>query len=150
MTTSKLKCTLFNAHDLYIMQRMSAIEYFPDVCEGLEADEILSIFMRKHLGVQFTVEDLESERGLVFSGESYEMYKDKKYDDGKLAYGNERSPVWYMLKIMQFHKQDIRFLKQDLNNMRIWLEDNEYMKNKRPTDKFLRERYLVVTTANKE
>lgn len=150
MAFSKLKCTLFDANDLYIMLRMSAIEYFPHACDGLDADEILSIFMRKHMGVKFTVENVVSERGLVFSGETYEIYKGKNVDDGKLAYGNERSPAWYILKIMQFHKQDIGFLNDDLNNMRIWLEDNDYMKNKRPTDKFLRERFLVIATANKE
>lgn len=49
-------------------------------------------------------------------------------------YGNERSPVWFIMKIRDWYKENIG----DLNN--------DYLKNSRPADKFLREQYLVIVT----
>ncbi|MGP3284143.1 hypothetical protein ACTVPQ_24645 [Serratia bockelmannii] len=146
MTLSKMKNPLFDAHHLYIMLRLSAIEYFPYEYRGLGADAILSLFMQHHMGLKFTVENKESERGLVFSGESCEMYKDIQFDEDKKRDRDNRSPVWYLQHIMKFHKEDLSHLNDDLNVMRIWLEDNDYLKNYRPTDKFLREQYLVIAT----
>lgn len=144
MAVLKMRNPLFDAHHLYIMLRLSAIEYFPYDCRGLEADEVLSIFMQKHMGLNFTVENKESERGLVFSGESYETYKDVPFDDDQKRESDNRYPVWYLQKIKKFHKQDMGHLNDDLNAMHIWLEENDYLKNCRPTDKFLRERFLVI------
>lgn len=150
MTVLKMRNPLFDAHHLYIMLRLSAIEYFPYKCRGLGADEVLSIFMQKHMGLSFIVENKESERGLVFGGESCEMYKDIQFDEDKKRDRDNRSPVWYLQQIMKFHKEDLGHLNDDLNAMRVWLEENDYLKNYRPTDKFLRERFLVIATANKE
>lgn len=138
-----MKNPLFNAQHLYIMLRLSAIEYFPYEFRELYADKILSIYMHKHLRVDFTVENKASERGLVFSGESYDMYKDIEINR------TEFSPAWYIMKIRDWNKENIGDLNNDLNAMRRWLEDNDYLKNDRPTDKFLRERYLVIATDEK-
>lgn len=146
MSGMKIKNPLFNAHQLYVMLRLSAIEYFPYESRELYADEILSIYMHKNMGVKFTVENKASERELLFSGETYERYKDIVLDGEKKLYGNERSPVWYIMKIREWHKDNIGYLNGDLSAMRSWLEDNDYLKNGRPTDKFLREQYLGIAT----
>lgn len=140
----KMKNPLFDAESLYIMLRLAALESFPYPATHCEADILLSTYMKKKMNVDFTVENKESESGLVFSGEVYARYKDIKLTGDKSEYGNDRSPVWYVQKIMQWNKEDLSFLYDDINQMKTWLRENDYLKTDRPTEKFLREKLLVI------
>jgi hypothetical protein len=146
MPAMRMKNAIFSAQQLYIMLRLSAIECFPYPSDQLKVAEIITVFMRKQMAVKFSVEDKGSDE-LIFSGEGYETYKGVKYSPETRSYGSERSPVWYMMKIMAFRRKDIDALNDDLCQMWIWLEDNDYLKNNRPTEKYLREQNLIITKA---
>jgi len=47
-------------------------------------------------------------------------------------------------KIMQWNKEELSFLYDDINQMKTWLRENDYLKTDRPTEKFLREKLLVI------
>ncbi|WP_162534923.1 hypothetical protein [Escherichia coli] len=47
----KMKNPIFNAHDLYVMIRLSMIKYFPYDTTDIEPGEVLSIFLQKAQGL---------------------------------------------------------------------------------------------------
>lgn len=141
----RMKNPIFKHQNLYVMIRLSQIQYFPYHTRDIGADEVLTIFMRKSLSTDITIESNESEKGLTFSGQTYDIYKDK--DKDKL---NPYSPAWYISQISKWQKHDLSLLNDDLNAMRTWLEANDYVKDGLPTDKFLKLEFLEISDAAEE
>lgn len=135
-----MKNRIFKARDLYVMVRLSMIKYFPYESTNIEANEVLTIYLQKALGLDIEIENKPDERGLTFRGRSYDSFKDmdKKED------GPEHSAAWYLSQVAKWQKQDIGQLKEDLNMMRIWLKANDYVKDNLPTDKFLQQEFLMI------
>lgn len=142
----KMKNPIFNAHDMYVMVRLSMIKYFPYEAMNIEPGEVLSIYLQKARGLDIEIENEPNERGLTFRGKSYDMYKDMEKEEP----GPDHSAVWYVIQVSKWHKQDIGLLNDDLNMMREWLEANDYVKKNRPTDKFLQQEFLVIADAAAE
>lgn len=59
----KMKNPIFNAHDLYVMIRLSMIKYFPYDTTGIEAREVLSLYLQKAQGLDIEIENGPEEEG---------------------------------------------------------------------------------------
>ncbi len=141
-----MKNKLFDATDLYIMLRLSYLKRFPNSAHNLRIDETLTTYLQEHHNLRFTIENNEVVRGLSFSGTDYEMHKDEIMDTEPNLYSNKGSALWYLMQVMKFRTTELGELQIDLDLMRIWLTDNGYIKEERPTDKFLREPRLIIGT----
>ncbi|WON75551.1 hypothetical protein [Serratia sp. UGAL515B_01] len=135
--------SLFKAADLYVMVRLSMIEYFPYPATDIEPCEVLTIYMRKALGLDIHIQDVQGEKELTFKGKSYEIYKDMEKHEA----GPDHSAAWYVTKVAKWGKRDLDNLASDLDVIRTWLNTNEYVKNNRPTDKFLQQEFLAIADA---
>lgn len=142
----QIRNPIFRAQDLYKMLRLSLIKYFPYDTYNIGTDEILTIFFQKEIAADFSVENIESERGLTFSGKTYEIFKDIVKEEEV----PDHSTAWYVSQVAKWHKQDLGFLRDDLNMMRIWLEANDFIKKDLPTEKFLKEEFLVIADTAEE
>lgn len=144
--TLQMQNEIFKPRDLYVMLRLSHIQYFPYHTRNIGPDEVLTIFMNKSLSADITIENVESERGLTFTGKTYETYKDmdKKED------GPDHSTAWYISQVSKWQKHDLGLLNDDLNAMRIWLKCNDYVKDDLPTYKFLQQEFLVISDSAAE
>ena len=137
---------LFTAKDLYKMVRLSVIEHFPYSYGHIGADEVLTTFVNKELIKDFRVENIESERGLTFSGDSYERYKDLTREES----GAQHSSAWYVSQLSKWGKETLANLHEDLTIMRHWLHLTGYMIDNFPTDKFLQQEFLTIADAAEE
>jgi len=142
----KLKNPLFTAKDLYKMVRLSLIEHFPYSYDHIGTDEVLTIFINKELIRDFRVENIESERGLTFSGDNYERYKDLTREES----GAEHSSAWYVSQVSKWGRNTLANLHDDLAIMRKWLHITGYMVDNLPTDKFLQQETLTIADAAEE
>ncbi len=140
----KMKQAVFNAQDLYKMIRLSMIKYFPYDTATIQSDEILTIFLQEQHGLDIEIANIQEERGLIFSGNSYHIYKDLVKEEK----GPYHSSAWYVMQVAKWHKQDLGFLNQDLDAMRQWLKSNDYVKGNLPTDKFLKEDNLIIADSD--
>lgn len=136
----KMKNPIFNAHDLYVMVRLSMIKYFPYEATNIKPWEVLTIYLQKAQGLDFEIDNEPDVRGLTFRGKSYDMYKDlEKEEEGPF-----HSAAWYASQVAKWHQQDLGELDVDLNLMRSWLRLNDYVKENLPTDKFLQQEFLII------
>lgn len=136
-----MKNPVFTPPEIYKMVRWSQIAYFPNNTADIGAAEVLTIFFNKEISIlDFKIENIDSEKGLTFSGKSYEIYKDMYKEEA----GSEHSPAWYASQVSKWNKETLHHLNEDLNAMRVWLEVNDYVKNGLPTAKFMREEFLVI------
>ena len=142
----KLKNPLFTAADLYRMVRLSMIKYFPYENSGIGAAEVLTIFINKELIKNFKVEDIESERGLTFSGDSWKRFGNLTIEET----GSVHSAAWYVTQVSKWHRETLGHLESDLSAMRHWLRLNGYTLNGLPTDKFLQQEFFVIADAAEE
>lgn len=142
----RMENSLFKAHDLYVMVRRSMIEYFPYPTTDIEPWEVLTIYMQNALGLNIHIQGVQGEKELTFQGTSYDIYKDLV----KQEIGPEHSAAWYVAQVAKWGKLDLDNLASDLDVMRTWLNTNEYVKNNRPTDKFLQQEFLVIADAAAE
>lgn len=142
----KIKNPVFTAKDLYRMVRLSLLEHFPYSYDHIGADEVLTIFINKEMIKDFRVENIESERGLTFSGDSYERYKDLTREES----GAEHSAAWYVSQVSKWGKDTLANLRDDLAIMRRWLHLNDYMVDNLPTDKLLQQEFLIIADAAEE
>ncbi|HGF3272630.1 TPA: hypothetical protein ACGAHT_004598 [Salmonella enterica subsp. enterica serovar Newport] len=140
----KMKQAVFNAQDLYKMLRLSMINYFPYDTATIQSDEILTIFLQKEHGLDIEIANIQEERGLIFSGNSYYIYKDLDKEEK----GPYHSSAWYVMQVAKWHKQELGLLNQDLDAMRQWLKSNDYVKGNLPTDKFLKEENLIIADSH--
>ncbi|EFD5217224.1 hypothetical protein FY855_13970 [Escherichia coli] len=136
----KMKNPIFNAHDLYVMIRLSMIKYFPYDTTDIEPGEVLSIFLQKAQGLDIEIENEPDVRGLTFRGKSYDIYKDLEKEEK----GPFHSPAWYVAQVAKWHQQDLGALDTDIDRMRGWLKQNDYVKDNLPTDKFLQQEFLII------
>ncbi|ECC1675621.1 hypothetical protein FNX24_21710 [Salmonella enterica] len=144
--TVKMKNPIFNAHDLYVMVRLSKIKYLPYEATDIETEEVLTIYLQKALGLDFEIENEPDARGLTFRGKSYDLYKDLEKEEK----GPDHSAAWYASQVAKWNTDDLSKLGTDLNYMRTWLELNDYIKKFLPTDKFLQQEFLVIADVAKE
>lgn len=142
----KMKNPIFTAQNLYTMVRLSQMEYFPYPTFGIEIDEVLTLYMRKHLGLDVNIKDMQKERALIFEGKSYEYIKDTEYEEED----RNHSSIWYLSQVAKWGKWELGQLKNDVNMMRSWLENNDYVKEKLPTDKFLKQEFLIIADIDEE
>lgn len=142
----RMKNKLFKAQDLYVMVRLSMIQYFPYPPTDIEPCEVLTIYMRKELELDIHIQDVQGENKLAFKGISYDLFKDME----KQEVGPNHSSAWYVAQVAKWGKQDLDNLASDLDIMRTWLNTNEYVKHNRPTDKFLQQEFLVIADAAAE
>ncbi|EOX8956970.1 hypothetical protein ACPW5J_004352 [Enterobacter hormaechei] len=140
----KMKQAVFNAQDLYKMLRLSMIKYFPYDTATIQSDEILTIFLQKEHGLDIEITNIQEERGLIFSGNSYNIYRDLNKEEK----GPYHSSAWYVMQVAKWHKQELGLLNQDLDAMRQWLKSNDYVKGNLPTDKFLKEENLIIADSH--
>ncbi|EOX5613670.1 TPA: hypothetical protein MCB68_005392 [Klebsiella pneumoniae] len=140
----KMKNPIFNAHDLYVMIRLSMIKYFPYDTTGIEPGEVLSVYLQKAQGLDIEIENGPEENGLVrcliFSGKSYDIYKDIEKEEN----GPFHSPAWYVSQVAKWRAFELRDLHDDMDRMRSWLILNDYVKENLPTDKFLQQEFLII------
>lgn len=137
-----MKNMLFDAAQLYTMLRLSYLATFPYPTSELNVNEVLTLYMHRHLGIDFRLQNSVPGEGLKFSGELYERYKDIDPKRGESFHGNERTAVWYVFELLKFSEDDLLILINGLTQMRLWLKDNGYVCNDRPTDKFIGEAIL--------
>ncbi|MBY5246601.1 hypothetical protein [Klebsiella quasipneumoniae] len=140
----KMKNPIFNAHDLYVMIRLSMIKNFPYDTTGIEPREVLSLYLQKAQGLDIEIENGPEEEGrvrrLIFSGKSYDIFKDiEKEEKGPL-----HSPAWYVSQVAKWRPSKLHELDLDLDCMRRWLNKNDYIKDNLPTDKFLQQEFLII------
>lgn len=140
----KMKQAVFNAQDLYKMLRLSMIKYFPYDTATIQSDEILTIFLQKEHRLDIEIANIQEERGLIFSGNGYYIYKDLDKEEK----GPYHSSAWYVMQVAKWHKQELGLLNQDLDAMRQWLKLNDYVKGNLPTDKFLKEENLIIADSH--
>lgn len=136
----KMKNPIFNAQALYTMVRLSMIEYFPYESTNIEPGEVLTIYMRKALGLDIEIENEPEARGLTFRGKSYDIFKEMPHEEK----GPDHSAAWHVSQVAKWSPQDLGYLNVDLNTMRVWLKVNDYVKDNLPTDKFLQQEFLVI------
>ncbi|HCD6897458.1 TPA: hypothetical protein NDW55_004911 [Klebsiella pneumoniae] len=140
----KMNNPIFNAHDLYVMIRLSMIKYFPYETTDIEPGEVLSIYLQKAQGLDIEIENGPEEEGwvrrLIFSGKSYDIYKDIEKEEK----GPFHSPAWYVSQVAKWRPQELRELNTDLDRMGSWLRLNDYVKDNLPTDKFLQQEFLII------
>lgn len=136
----KMKNPIFNAHDLYVMIRLSMIKYFPYDTTDIEPGEVLSIFLQKAQGLDIEIENEPDVRGLMFRGKSYDIYKDLEKEEK----GPFHSPAWYVAQVAKWCPTKLHELDCDLDCMRRWLNNNDYIKDNLPTDKFLQQAFLII------
>ncbi|MCZ2719981.1 hypothetical protein MTP48_17055 [Erwinia amylovora] len=142
----KMKNPIFNAEELYRMVRVSMIKYLPYPPERIEPHEVLTIYLQKVLELEIEVENLPENRGLIFRGRSYDMFKNMQAVEA----GSEHSPAWHVVQVAKWNKSNLGDLGTDLNFMRKWLTANDYIKNELPTDKFLQQEFLIIADASAE
>lgn len=93
-----------------------------------------------------TVQLMQDERGLIFRGKSFEVFKYMVHEER----GPDHSPAWYVSQVAKWRKHEIFQLHEDLNVMRNWLYENDYVKDGIPTDKFLKQEFLIISDAAAE
>ncbi|ENZ8266665.1 hypothetical protein ACHA0G_004566 [Escherichia coli] len=142
----KMKNPIFNAHDLYVMVRLSMIKYFPYEATNIKPWEVLTIYLQKAQGLDFEIDNEPDVRGLTFRGKSYDMYKDLEKEEK----GPFHSAAWYASQVAKWNQQDLGELDVDLNLMRSWLKLNDYVKENLPTDKFLQQEFLIIADVEAE
>jgi hypothetical protein len=142
----KMKNPIFNAHDLYVMVRLSMIKYFPYEATNIKPWEVLTIYLQKAQGLDFEIDNEPDVRGLTFRGKSYDMYKDLEKEEK----GPFHSAAWYASQVAKWNQQDLGELDVDLNLMRSWLKLNDYLKENLPTDKFLQQEFLIIADVEAE